>query len=175
VFSHDGDGDDHGVRRADTTRAHAVPRIVSPRRHGRRNRHQICYIVYNRVANKSINSLTVNGFNLFASTTSPPDPFGRVYPRPIGRIHISHAVKGANGTTMVVMLWIVEKHQTPVIFYSRNSTESTLHQKHNNHNNHHHGGAVCPSYGVGSMDTPDQTRVTSSEGVGRGGWWKRFN
>ncbi len=23
VFSHDGDGDDHGVRRADTTRAHA--------------------------------------------------------------------------------------------------------------------------------------------------------
>ncbi len=23
MFSHDGDGDDHGVRRADTTRAHA--------------------------------------------------------------------------------------------------------------------------------------------------------
>jgi hypothetical protein len=24
---------------------------------------------------------------------------------------------------------------------------------------------VCPFYGVVSMDTPDQTRVTSSEGV----------
>jgi hypothetical protein len=29
-------------------------------------------------------------------------------------------------------------------------------------------GAVCPSYGVVSLDTPDTTRVTSSEGVGRG-------
>ena len=45
------------------------------------------YIVYNRVANKLINSLTVNGFSYIASTTSPPDPFGRGYARPIGRIH----------------------------------------------------------------------------------------
>jgi hypothetical protein len=28
-------------------------------------------------------------------------------------------------------------------------------------------GAVCPSYGVVSMDTPDRTRVTYSKGVGR--------
>jgi len=63
-----------------------------------------------------------------------------------------------------------EKHRNPVGFYSRNSTENTLHHKHNNHKHHHHGGAVCPSYGVGlgSMDTPDRTRVTSSEGIGRG-------
>ena len=33
------------------------------------------------------------------------------------------------------------------------------------HKNHHHGGAICPSYGVASMDTPNPTRVTSSEGV----------
>ena len=84
VFSHDGDRDDHGVRRADTAQAHTrwqhivasheandtryapsgdVPRAVSPRRHGCRNRRRNRYIVYNRVANKSINSLKVNGFN----------------------------------------------------------------------------------------------------------------
>ena len=68
-----------------------------------------------------------------------------------------------------------EKHQNPVGFYSRNSTESTLQDKHNNHKHHHHGGAVCPSFGVGSMDPPDRTHVTSSEEVGRGGWCKRFN
>ena len=62
-----------------------------------------------------------------------------------------------------------EKHLNPVGFYSRNSTKSTLQHKHNNHKHHHHGGAVCPSYGVGSMDTPDRTRVTSCKGVGRGG------
>ena len=33
---------------------------------------------------------------------------------------------------------------------------------------HHHDGAVCPSYGVVSLDTPDPTQVTSSEGVGQG-------
>ena len=32
-----------------------------------------------------------------------PDPSGRGYPRPIGRIQRYHAVGGANGTTMVVM------------------------------------------------------------------------
>jgi hypothetical protein len=39
------------------------------------------------------------------------------------------------------------------------------------HKHHHHGGAVCPSYGVVSLDTPDRTRATSSEGVGQG--WAR--
>jgi hypothetical protein len=49
------------------------------------------------------------------------------------------------------------------------STTNTTINKH-----HHHGGAVCPSYGVGSMDPPDPTEVTSSEGVGQGrlGWVK---
>jgi hypothetical protein len=61
------------------------------------------------------------------------------------------------------------KNSRPVGFYSRNSTESTLHHKHTIHKHHHHGGAVRPSFGVGSMDPPDRTRVTSSEGVGRGG------
>jgi hypothetical protein len=36
------------------------------------------------------------------------------------------------------------------------------------HKHHHHGGAVCPSYGVGSMDPPNLRRVTSSKGVGQG-------
>jgi len=62
-----------------------------------------------------------------------------------------------------------EKHLNPVGFYSRNSTKSTLQHKHNNYKHHHHGGAVCPSYGVGSMDTPDRTHVTSCKGAGRGG------
>jgi hypothetical protein len=62
-----------------------------------------------------------------------------------------------------------EKHQNPVGFYCGNSTESTVHHKHNNPQHHHHGGAVCPSYGMGSMDPPNQMRVTSSEGFGRGG------
>jgi hypothetical protein len=34
------------------------------------------------------------------------------------------------------------------------------------HKHHHHGGAICPSYDVGSMDPPDLTLVTSLEGVG---------
>ena len=55
-----------------------------------------------------------------------------------------------------------EKHRNPVGFYGRNSTKSTVNHKHNNHKHHHHGGAVCPSYGVGSMDTPDRTRRPDS-------------
>jgi hypothetical protein len=35
------------------------------------------------------------------------------------------------------------------------------------HKHHHHGGAVCPSYGVITMVTPDRTRATPSEGVGQ--------
>jgi hypothetical protein len=37
------------------------------------------------------------------------------------------------------------------------------------HKHHHHGRAVHPSYGVGSMDPPDPMQVTSFEGVGQGG------
>ena len=33
------------------------------------------------------------------------------------------------------------------------------------HKHHHHGGDVCPSYGVLIMDTPNQTRATPLEGV----------
>jgi len=42
------------------------------------------------------------------------------------------------------------------------STQTQLSHKH-----HHHGGAVCPSYGVVSLDTPDRTQTTSSKGVGQ--------
>jgi hypothetical protein len=38
---------------------------------------------------------------------------------------------------------------------------------HQSHKHHHHGGAVCPSYGVVSMDTPDRTWVTYSKLVRR--------
>jgi hypothetical protein len=40
------------------------------------------------------------------------------------------------------------------------------------HKHHHHGGAVRPSYGMGLMDPPDLTQVTSSKEVGQGhlGW-----
>jgi hypothetical protein len=38
------------------------------------------------------------------------------------------------------------------------------------HKHHHHGGAVCPSYGVVSLDTPNRTRAFSLEGV----WQERF-
>ena len=61
------------------------------------------------------------------------------------------------------------KNSRPIGFYSRNSMESTLHHKHTIHKHYHHGGAVRPSFGVGSMDPPDRTRRPSSEGVGRGG------
>jgi hypothetical protein len=53
----------------------------------------------------------------------------------------------------ILMVGIVRKVQ---------STRTQLSHKH-----HHHGGAVCPSYGVLTMDTPDRTRVTPSEGVGQ--------
>ena len=41
------------------------------------------------------------------------------------------------------------------------------------HKHHHYGGAVCPSYGLGSMDPPNPLQVTSSEWVGQGpfGWF----
>jgi hypothetical protein len=69
---------------------------------------------------------------------------------------------------IAIRVMAVTKNSRPVGFYSRNNTKSTFNHKHNNPQHYHHGGAVCPSYGVGSMDPPDRTRVTSSEGVRRG-------
>jgi hypothetical protein len=55
-------------------------------------------------------------------------------------------------------------HRIPTVGIVRKvpSTRTQLSHKH-----HHHGDAVCPSYGVLTMDTPDRTRATSSEGVGK--------
>ena len=113
VFSHDGNDDVHGVRQADTARAHARWRHLVASHEATDTLHRsmclapylpsgmvveiavesatLYFIVYNRVANKSINSLKVNGFNQNAYTTPPPDPFGRGLARTIGRIHRSHA------------------------------------------------------------------------------------
>jgi hypothetical protein len=44
-----------------------------------------------------------NHFTLNQATGLLPNPFRRGYPCPIGRIHRSLAVGGANGSTMVVM------------------------------------------------------------------------
>jgi hypothetical protein len=35
------------------------------------------------------------------------------------------------------------------------------------HKHHHHGGALCPSYDMGSMDPPNLMVLTSLEGVGQ--------
>jgi hypothetical protein len=47
------------------------------------------------------------------------------------------------------------------------TTNTTIH--------HHHGEAVCPFYGMGSMDLPNPTQVTSSKGIGQGhfGYWAK--
>ena len=42
------------------------------------------------------------------------------------------------------------------------STQTQLTHKH-----HHYVGAVCPSYGMVSLNTPDRMRATSLEGVGQ--------
>ena len=60
------------------------------------------------------------------------------------------------------------KNSCPVGFVRRNSTKSTVISNTTINKHHHHGGAVCPSYGVGSMDPPNLRRVTSSKGVGQG-------
>jgi hypothetical protein len=61
------------------------------------------------------------------------------------------------------------KNSRPVGFYGRNSTKSTVDPNTTIHKHYHHGGAVRPLFGVGSIDPPDLMRGTSSEGVGRGG------
>jgi hypothetical protein len=72
-----------------------------------------------------------------------------------------------NSITAIRVL-VGTKNSRPVGFYSRNSTKSTVNPNTTIHKHYHHGGAVCPSFGVGSMDPPDRTRRPSSEGVGRG-------
>jgi hypothetical protein len=52
------------------------------------------------------------------------------------------------------MVGIVQKVLSP--------TNTTIHKY------HHHGEAVCLTYGVGLMDPPDPTQVTSFKGVGQG-------
>ena len=80
MFSHNGDGDDHGVRRANTARAHARWQHIVALHEATDTLHRAMwlapylpggmvvaiavesvFIVYNKVANKSINSLKVNG------------------------------------------------------------------------------------------------------------------
>jgi hypothetical protein len=73
-----------------------------------------------------------------------------------------------NSLTAIRVL-VGTKNSRPVGFYSRNSTKSTVNPNTTIHKYDHHGGAVCPSYGVGSMDPPNRTRRPSSKGVGRGG------
>ncbi len=56
----------------------------------------------------------------------------------------------------------------PVGFLRQEQTERVLQTRTQlTHKHRHHGGAVCPSYGVVSLDTPDRTQATSSEGVGQ--------
>ncbi len=45
--------------------------------------------------------------------------------------------------------------------------ESTVYPNTTIQKHHHHGGAVCPSYSVVSLDTPNRMQATSSEGVGQ--------
>jgi len=67
------------------------------------------------------------------------------------RIQTSRTTRTFNSLTAIRVL-AGTKNSRPVGFYSRNSMESTVDHKHNNHKHHHHGGAVRPSYGMGSMD-----------------------
>jgi hypothetical protein len=53
------------------------------------------------------------------------------------------------------------KNSRPVGFVRRNSTKSTVSTNTTINKHYHHGGAVCPSYGVGSMDPPNLRWVTS--------------
>ena len=59
----------------------------------------------------------------------------------------------------------LQPHRIPTVGIVRKvlSTQTLLTHKH-----HHHGGAVCPSYGVVTLNTPNPTRLISTEGVGRG-------
>jgi len=78
------------------------------------------------------------------------------------------AIFWLNSLTAIRVL-VGTKNSRPLEFYSRKSTKVPQTPTQQSHKYDHHGVAVCPSYGVGSMDPPDRMRVTSSEGVGRGG------
>ena len=77
-------------------------------------------------------------------------------------------IDAINSLTAIRVL-VGTKNSRPVGFYSRNSTKSTVNPNTTIHKYDTHGGAVCHSFGMGSMDPPDRTRVTSSKGVRGGG------
>ena len=81
--------------------------------------------------------------------------------------HLFPQYVAINSLTNIRVL-VGTKNSRPVGFYSRNSMKSTVNPNTTIHKYDHHGGAVCHSYGVGSMDPPNRTRRPSSEGVGRG-------
>ena len=72
-----------------------MPRAVSSRRHGRRNRRQFCYILLHRGSRIKLITRLFYRFILNPVNTPVPDPFGRGSPRLIGCIHRYHAVGGA--------------------------------------------------------------------------------
>jgi len=89
--------------------------------------------------------------------------------RAVGSVHGRETVT-VNSLT-AIRFWRVlagSKNSCPVGFVRRNSTKSTVISNTTINKHHHHGGAVCPSYGVGSMDPPNLRQVTSSKGVGQG-------
>ncbi len=90
---------------------------------------------------------------------------------PDTRVKIPDAMRINSLTAIRVLAGTKNSH--PVGFHSRNSTKSTVNPNTTIHKYYHHGGAVRPSFGVGSMDPLDRTRRPSSEGVGRG-WSKRI-
>jgi hypothetical protein len=67
-----------------------------------------------------------------------------------------------------IRFWQEQKrlsHRIPTIEIVQkvpSTTNTTIHK------HHHHSRAICHSYGVGSMDLPNPTQVTSSKGVGQG-------
>ncbi len=76
-----------------------------------------------------------------------------------------HGAGGGNGSIVVgmfVCLCLASQNPFEREFFVPARTKSTVNYKHNNHKHHHHGGAVCPSYGVGSMDTPGRMSRPSS-------------
>ena len=84
---------------------------------------------------------------------SPPTTFDRQLPS----LNSLAAIRVLAGT----------KTPAPWDSYGRNSTESTAPPTQLFHKHHHHGKAICPSYGVGSVDPPDRMWAASSEGVGQ--------
>jgi len=95
-------------------------------------------------------------------------------PPPIGPPRPFRLRARVNSLTTIRVL-AETKNSRPIGFYSRNSTKSTVNPNTTIHKHYHHGGAVRPSFGVGSIDPPDRTRRPSSEGVGWGGGRSEYN